>query len=313
MIKSDHLRGVSPYSAKKKPPAKSKEEQLQVSGLNRNSLQARMVGASAPPRPAYLGSQPGSEDKHKFAASGKKPSVKRQADKIDLMIAAKAPKTKAGPTNGAIFLEDNNVLETVGFHSSPGRSDGRTKTNQDAFFIDLAVQGDKNRALIGVFDGHGFQGHKVSNFLIHNIREVLQLPPLESPIPEIAKTFTDTCHNLNNMLKKCTYIDSKLSGSTGVMTLIEPGRVTCSNVGDSRAVLFFPNGNSFTSVPLSIDQKPSDPQEKTRILSHGGKVHPSRRRFVIIISSFWQVHWTSKSLDKRRRSSRSNDEQEFWR
>lgn len=289
MIKTDARRGVSPISAKKKSTAKTKDEDLQISGMGKYGQHARMVGASAPPRPVYLIPPFNKEDdiSNKLTSSSGKKSlvVKKPGDKLDTFIASKVPKTKAGPTNGVILIDKNDVLESVGFQSSAGRSDGRVKTNQDSFIVDTVFQGNPGRALIGIFDGHGLQGHKVSNFLIHNIQEVLQLSYSQMAPADLAKSFTDACHNLNVMLKKASFIETKLSGSTGVMVLVEPGRVTCSNVGDSRAILFSPLGNNFTAYPLSTDQKPSDPQERARIISHGGKVHPSRRSFFSLVPS----------------------------
>lgn len=279
MIKTEVRRGLSPYSANKKPTTKNKDEHIHFPGVSKISNQARMVGTSAPPKPVYLIPPFDEGMSNKLTSTtGKKLIInKKPTDKIDHIIAAKSPKTKIGPTNGVVYLQKSDVLESVGFHSAAGKSDGRVKTNQDSFIVDMAFKGDHSRTLLGVFDGHGLQGHKVSNFLVQNLREVLELPPGDAPTSEIAISFTDTCHNLHNMLKKCVHIDSKLSGSTGVLVLVEPNRITCANVGDSRAILFTPLGNTFTAFPLSIDQKPSDPQEKARILNHGGKVHPSRR------------------------------------
>lgn len=282
MIKKELGRGVSPYSAKMKSTVKTKEDGLLVVGMPKMGQLSRMVGTSAPPKPVYLIPPFASDESvaSKLAAShGKKQTgAKRTADKIDHLLAAKAPKPKTGPPNGVVALDKSNLLESVGYHTAAGRSDGRMKTNQDAFIVHSAVRGDPNRALLGVFDGHGLQGHKVSNYLVNNLLEVLQLPPVDAPTSELSKAFTDACHNLHNMLRRCVYIDSKLSGSTGVMVLVEPNRIICSNVGDSRAVLFHQSGNGLAHLPLSIDQKPSDPQEKARILSHGGKVHPTRSR-----------------------------------
>jgi hypothetical protein len=46
-----------------------------------------------------------------------------------------------------------------------GYSEGKTKTNQDSVYLNCRVKGSANCALFGVFDGHGMQGHKVSQML----------------------------------------------------------------------------------------------------------------------------------------------------
>ena len=205
-------------------------------------------------------------------------SDKKPPEKKELIFAAKEPKQKPGPTNGVIYINDTKVLESIGYHSMAGRSDGRMKTNQDSFFIDTSINGDPQRALMAVFDGHGLQGHRISSYLVHNLRDIFALKDSEAGPSEYTKSLTETCHILNNMLKKSVYVDTKLSGSTGIIVTVDKDKIVCANVGDSRAVLLRMTGNQLTVVPLSVDQKPSDPVEKQRIISHGGKVHPSRRR-----------------------------------
>jgi serine/threonine protein phosphatase PrpC len=89
----------------------------------------------------------------------------------------------------------------------------------------------------------------------------------------VSKCFTTLCHSLNSMVKKNPYIDTKLSGSTGVMVLVKDNHLHCANVGDSRAILI--RGSNYV-IELSTDQKPSDPIEKQRIIANGGRVHPCR-------------------------------------
>lgn len=69
--------------------------------------------------------------------------------------------------------------------------------------------------------------------------------------------------------------DSHLSGSTVCSVVFDGNKVFCSNVGDSRAVLYsHVKKNNFRITPLSEDHKPSLPNEKKRILSVGGRVEP---------------------------------------
>ena len=46
-------------------------------------------------------------------------------------------------------------------------------------------------------------------------------------------------------------------------------KLICGNVGDSRAILV--KGNNVI-IPLSIDQKPNDPEESKRIKENGGEI-----------------------------------------
>lgn len=47
----------------------------------------------------------------------------------------------------------------------------------------------------------------------------------------------DTCLKLDETLSRSDYIDSKLSGSTGVISLVFEDTVFTANVGDSGALL----------------------------------------------------------------------------
>ena len=70
--------------------------------------------------------------------------------------------------------------------------------------------------------------------------------------------------------------DAGHSGSTLTLVFIVANRVYCAWVGDSRASLVLEYDNALVFDPISNDHKPSLPDEKARILSRGGNVHPSR-------------------------------------
>lgn len=75
------------------------------------------------------------------------------------------------PANGLIGLDGaEDKLGRVGWGTLAGRSDGKAKVNQDSFFVDTSIEGWPGISLVAVFDGHGLQGNRVSNFLISNIK-----------------------------------------------------------------------------------------------------------------------------------------------
>ena len=75
------------------------------------------------------------------------------------------------PANGLIGLDGaEDKLGRVGWATLAGRSDGKAKINQDSFFVDTSIEGWPGISLVAVFDGHGLQGNRVSNFLISNIK-----------------------------------------------------------------------------------------------------------------------------------------------
>lgn len=59
----------------------------------------------------------------------------------------------------------STVFQTQFSKTVPGYSDGKTKTNQDTVYVNCSIKGSQNCALFAVFDGHGMQGHKVSQML----------------------------------------------------------------------------------------------------------------------------------------------------
>lgn len=69
-----------------------------------------------------------------------------------------------GETTDTSSLQ-NITFKEYYFQTMPGFSDGRTKTNQDAYYINFAIRGSTQSSLFAVFDGHGPQGHRVSDFL----------------------------------------------------------------------------------------------------------------------------------------------------
>lgn len=76
---------------------------------------------------------------------------------------------KALPKSTSKQVEEKTSKTTVflKFHSKtmPGYSDGKIKTNQDTVYCNGHVKESKNCALFAAFDGHGMQGHKVSQYL----------------------------------------------------------------------------------------------------------------------------------------------------
>lgn len=280
------MRGYSPVQDKFKKSTKGMEDgliKLHAKPGLKGVAPTRMVGTSAPPKAAYLNPplRLMGETALKPGGAKKYGSDKKSAEKKNVQLIPKEQKPHVGNQTGVVNLGSSPL--SIGYHSIAGRSDGRAKTNQDAYYIDTELAESTGMSLFGVFDGHGFHGHRVSNFLVSNIRDIFEIKHGSQGAVNYEQTFEELCHNLNKMLKKNMYIDAKLSGSTGIMVLITKTSLVCSNVGDSRA-MFVRRANSgqLEPVEMSVDQKPSDPQEKQRILSHGGKVHPCRSRSILI-------------------------------
>lgn len=68
-----------------------------------------------------------------------------------------------------VAIEPDNMgnVDSVGYRNTPGLMGGESKVNQDSVFISNTVI--ENAFIVGVFDGHGMNGHKVANYLCLNL------------------------------------------------------------------------------------------------------------------------------------------------
>jgi len=163
-------------------------------------------------------------------------------------------------------------LSQVGY-SGPGV----VKYNQDNFFIYKNLNDENNVLFIGVCDGHGLVGHDVSKYLINNLpknlnKELKKTNKYISHKETLYSTMKQVFINTNKDLCKNPVIDTQFSGSTCVTIILTKNKIITANAGDSRAVLGRCVNGEWKSIDLSHDQKPNNPGERERILSHGGRI-----------------------------------------
>ncbi|CAG9310040.1 unnamed protein product [Blepharisma stoltei] len=167
-----------------------------------------------------------------------------------------------------------------------GVSAGKTKANnQDAFILKYKFGQVFNQILLGVLDGHGIEGHLVSNF----IKRVLPIEIESNSPPEVITNSHIPTEELHSKLKESITkgflaanvdlsqnktIDSKFSGTTVNLVLIRGKFCICANAGDSRAIIGRYENNRWTPIPLSNDHKPEVESERIRIEKYGGRVEP---------------------------------------
>ena len=173
-------------------------------------------------------------------------------------------------------------VKNVGSYSQAGKSeDGFTKINQDSFLVLQSEYNLKDFNIFCVMDGHGNNGHLVSRYLMKYINlffknnkkmnasnqneDSIYLRLKKSDYHILRRLFRHAERDLH----KKTKIDANFSGTTCVMVAQIGDRFICANIGDSRAIMI-KTGNEI--VPLSIDQKPDDPEESKRIVQNGGEI-----------------------------------------
>lgn len=128
-----------------------------------------------------------------------------------------------------------------------------------------------NVGLFGVFDGHA--GERASLYL----EEALHPAIAALPDPTDINALRDATIKLDTDF--CTRTGEREDGSTCCYCVVyskndgKTWEVIAVNVGDSRAMIVKPDGST---VDLTNDHKPEDPEEAARIIKAGGEVRMNR-------------------------------------
>ena len=161
------------------------------------------------------------------------------------------------------------------------------QANQDNYFIVNNINDNPKYYYMGVCDGHGMYGKEVSDFLVNylpkNLNENIKIKNIKylnfESINSLSKIIKTTFIQTNNELVNNSRINTYLSGSTCSSILFTPRKIISINVGDSRCILGKLKGNKWISRDLSRDHKPSEKDEKNRILSNEGRVEKYKDEF----------------------------------
>lgn len=152
------------------------------------------------------------------------------------------------------------------------------KINQDRGVCVYPFAGHERMALFCVFDGHGEQGDKVSEFCMYELPRTLEAHPcLLEGEGDVTKAFKETFLGVDEKLARKAGIDAFYSGTTAVVCLVKEGRLWVANAGDSRCTLATVDpdwSGRLLAQDLSIDQNPDSPMEMARIVGRGGFVSP---------------------------------------
>ena len=113
---------------------------------------------------------------------------------------------------------------------------GSPKTNQDSYVTKVEKNTkNENEYTFGVFDGHGTEGHLVSQaikqFFINSSFYDYQSKQL------VLSIFA----SLSQLINNSTYFDNVTSGSTAILVHVTNEKLIVANVGDSRAILITRN------------------------------------------------------------------------
>lgn len=212
-------------------------------------------------------------------------------DEVDSSASSEAPSTNttlaAEPSPGPISVAGEGSYlsrfpqQSLDFESRSGFNprDPETtyKHNQDYVLVKDKLDGMQGQMLMLVLDGHGSAGDKVSEQASKKIRDNLVKLGKESEeqllytnVPEaFSRAFALTDAELGED------DDCRHSGTTCVAMLIRGNDIWVANVGDSRAVMARRVNGHIEGIPLTRDHKPSEPDERERIRTAGGRIQTS--------------------------------------
>ncbi len=195
-------------------------------------------------------------------------------------------------------FDGSGLMKNYNGMSLPGKNiAGETKTNQDAFVCKTNIHNIKDFNILGVLDGHGPDGHFVSEFVSEFIPSQIinnpEIKKLSNPESIYKKLKENNCKIISqafiitdNQLRSMEF-DISESGCTCCLIIHIGTHLICANTGDSRALVVYdqandPNSKSLNfldTVPLSIDYKPELPEEISRIILAGGVVEQMKDEF----------------------------------
>ncbi|GBG34455.1 Protein phosphatase, putative [Hondaea fermentalgiana] len=191
-------------------------------------------------------------------------------------------------TSAAAGASSKNGVEVVAFSGvsrkglAPYNPD---KQNQDSVVMQqLPVNGYCNgELLLCVFDGHGENGHHVSRRFAARLSTVLSSAPKFAQDEFTGSVLADALITIENELIQDRTIDTTLSGTTAVVTILRGSTLFVANIGDSRiakgvykkdknGVYPQPGRGRIYAENLSEDHKPDLERERNRIVKAGGRV-----------------------------------------
>ena len=207
---------------------------------------------------------------------------------IDKNIQEKSPKKEETNNKTSLIEKDKIIIKNiknyetfthVGFNGEKEKDN-----NQDNFFIEKNFAGYNNYLYLSVCDGHGIEGHHVSEFIKETLPKDMSQNLYKKDILSNDKTIKTEIYNIikttfiktNEKLILNEKINSVFSGTTCVSLIYTPSRIITANIGDSRAVLGRYNNEKqkCISIDLSRDHKPTEEDEKKRILENNGRIKP---------------------------------------
>ena len=183
------------------------------------------------------------------------------------------------------YYRETKTAPVTSYGYSQNPNAGHRKYMEDEGRVIENFNGDPNKILFCIFDGHG--GGQVSKFLQENYGTYMKKI---YNYKDFYIGFTELFKAIDNDIK---LLNCPNTGSTATIVYIEKDKnnkrtLYCANVGDSRCVLVSKKG----CFRMSYDDKVSDQKENERINRNGGIIVGGRVYGQLILSrSFgdWRI------------------------
>ncbi|GFP88064.1 probable protein phosphatase 2c 72 [Phtheirospermum japonicum] len=180
-----------------------------------------------------------------------------------------------------IISSNTNGSQIIGSTYSHTGSKG---LNQDSAIL-FQGYGTEEGAFVGVFDGHGQNGHIVSQIVRNRLPSLVLSQRnaiskiITSPSSRPSKNFQkwkEACISafkvMDKEIKFLDTVDCSCSGTTAVVVVKQGEDLVVANLGDSRAILGTRTESGIMAVQLTTDLKPGVPSEAERIRKCHGRV-----------------------------------------
>ncbi|XP_062019875.1 probable protein phosphatase 2C 72 [Rosa rugosa] len=216
---------------------------------------------------------------------------------ICISCSVSGQKIQDGNENAMFFGKNSGSFGTQSLGSLYSK-EGSKGLNQDSAIL-YQGYGVGDSSFCGVFDGHGKNGHIVSEMVKNHLPALLQ-SQMEALEQVTLVTQSDGEQNLNDEtdtesepsknfdeweealvnafkvmdkeIKLQENLDCSCSGSTAVVVIRQGEDLFIANLGDSRAILGTMTENGIEGIQLTTDLKPGLPNEAERIRACNGRV-----------------------------------------
>lgn len=237
------------------------EDDDEIAGRRKDSsevdLDEVVHEAEAPPRPPPTPPRPPPTPPRPPAMAPAPPVPRRTP------LATKSPNT-------ASTSKGKKQMSVVASYSVCS-DQGRRRSMEDVYMVNMSIQDDNCKSYFGVFDGHA--GSRAAEYCGQRM--------LDNITSTAAWRRGDLKEAMRYGIQRTeqSYLRAALSasprwfdGTTAVATIVSGSTAVLGWVGDSRATLGRYVDGAWDAVELTQDHKPMSPPEHERIISTGGTV-----------------------------------------